>query len=149
MRASDERLAVLLVDGDRRVRAALLKLFTAAEPHWDLTAVAEPVFPEDTTPDVALVDLSRSNARQGLRLIASLSAADATVIATSARDGLQAHALAAGATVFVPKDPYVDFVKVVRSAARGTANLRTTTTPATQPPRVRTASTQHIQEGVT
>ena len=117
MHASHDRLAVLLIDGDRRVRTAMVKLFTAAEPQWDLIAAAEPICPPDLTPDIALVDLSRANLRAGLLLITSLCAANVAVLATSARDGLRADALAAGAAAFVPKDSHADFVQAVRTAA--------------------------------
>ena len=117
MQASQDRLAVLLVDGDRRVRAAMVKLFTAAEPQWDVVAAADPICPPDLTPDIALVDLSRNNLRAGLSLITSLRAANVVVLATSTRDGLRAEALAAGAAAFVPKDSHADYVQAVRTAA--------------------------------
>jgi len=117
---SQRRVTVLLVDQDRRVRAALGKLLSAVDSQWDVSAVA--VLPAllATTglPDVALIDVPMTTAAAVLSAIAELTDAAVAVVAISAYDALRGRVLEAGASTYLSKDANTDLiVQAVRAAA--------------------------------
>lgn len=125
--ARQARLSVLLVDEDRRVRTALVRLLAATDPDWEVWAVPDLAFAPPTTelPDVALIDVPGGDADPALAVIAWLSGAGVPVLAISAVDGRRQQAIGAGASMFVSKDANTELlVQAVRSAvtATGTAS---------------------------
>ena len=120
MITSQRRVTVLLVDQDRRVRAALGKLLSAVDSQWDVSAVAVLPAPLATTglPDVALIDVPMTTAAAVLSVIAKLTDAAVAVVAISAYDALRSRALEAGASTYLSKDADTDLiVQAVRAAA--------------------------------
>lgn len=117
---TSRRLTILLVDQDRRVRAALAKLLSATDPQWDVAAVAALSAPLVLTalPVVAVVDVPMVTSSPVLALISELRAATVAVVAISAYDALRGQALGAGARAFLSKDGNTDLiVEAVRAAA--------------------------------
>lgn len=125
------RLSVLLVDEDRRVRTALVRLLSATDPDLEVSAVPGlTAAPSINLPDVALVDVPRGDAAPALAVIAWLSGAGVLVLAISVVDGRRRQAIEAGASVFVSKDANTDLlVQTVRSAVKGTRAASSPTSP--------------------
>jgi DNA-binding NarL/FixJ family response regulator len=108
--SSDEndRIRLLIVDDDHRVRNALGRLLTASTGFLVVgtvdNALAAHEVAEASGPDVALVDVLLPNADDGLGLTSSLTAVGIPVVAMSIDGGMRRRALAAGAQRFLDKD---------------------------------------------
>ncbi len=105
--AAQGQLQVLVVDDDRRVRAALVGLLGAAGLTV-IEATGDPRVAQTTVqrqrPDVAVVDLALPDPQTGLVLIGLLTSTyEVPVLALSAQEGLRMAARAAGASGFVDK----------------------------------------------
>lgn len=109
---SKPRLRVLLVDQDHRVRAALVRLLSATNPDWLVSAVA--TLPTKTggldLPEIALVDVPSIDTADALAAIARLSGAAVPVLAISADDARRGDALEAGASGFLAKDANIELL---------------------------------------
>ncbi len=126
------RLSVLLVDEDRRVRTALVRLLAATDPDLDVSAVPglTAMLPSGDLPDVALVDVPRGDAAPALAVITWLSGAGIPVLAISAVDGRRQQAIGAGASVFVSKDANTELlVQAVRTAVTSAGAASPATSP--------------------
>lgn len=117
-----ERVRVLIVDDDGRVRRALRALLEAEE---GLVVVGEADAPagvlagaEALQPAVILLDLLLPSAADGLGLLPDL--ARWPVVAMSVRGGLREPALRAGARAFVEKGAVPEVLPAaLRAAAAG------------------------------
>jgi DNA-binding NtrC family response regulator len=123
LRGSEMPIRLLVVENDVRVRAAIVQtialepdLLTVAEAGDATTALA---LAGSTDPAVALVDVLLPEEVTGLALVRSLKQRPGcAVVAMSARGGLRAAALAAGAVAFVEKESDIDaLLNTVRTAA--------------------------------
>lgn len=100
--------AVLVVDDDPRVRAALSALVEGCPQLRLVGAVgsadaALAALAADGSPALALVDLMLPDERAGTELLTRLAALGVVPIALSVRGGLRDTALAAGAVEFLEK----------------------------------------------
>jgi len=118
-----ERVRVLVVDDDPRVRTALRR-FLSASPGSDVVGVAGTAtsavgVAREQTPDVALVDLLLPEAQDGLGVLRAVTGElRIPAIAISIEGGLRSSALAAGACRFLDKDSPPDLlVTALRQAA--------------------------------
>lgn len=130
--AAGRVVRVLIGDDDRRVRAALTRLLTAAGGFEVPAASGNPAdtlrLAIELRPDVAIVDLRLPDAESGLQLVSTLSALPVPVVAISSHGGLRVAALTAGAKWFVHKDGKPEVVlDAVRRAV--VSNLDPTRTP--------------------
>jgi DNA-binding NtrC family response regulator len=117
------RIRLLVVDNDVRVRAAIVQT-VALEA--DLLMVAEAAdamaalgLAGHADPSVALIDVLLPDDATGLGLVRSLNQrSGCAVVAMSVRGGLRAAALAAGAVAFVEKGSDIDaLLDTIRAAA--------------------------------
>jgi DNA-binding NarL/FixJ family response regulator len=118
-----ERLAVLVVDDDARVREGLRTLIGSAA---DLFVAGEAATPTRTLtldrqlgPDVVLLDLLLPRMSVGLQVLEALVGRGRPVVAISIASGLRDAVLAAGAFAFLEKGgPEVDrLADIIRLAA--------------------------------
>ena len=117
-----ERVRVLVVDDDPRVRTAL-RTFLCASPGFDVVGVAGTTasavdMAREQRPDVALVDLLLPEARDGLGVLRAVTGElRIPAIAISIEGGLRSSALAAGACRFLDKDSPPDLLVSALCAA--------------------------------
>ena len=122
-RGADWKVAVLVVEGDARVR---LGVRSVLESFPDLQVVGEASSARaalelvvNTPAEVVIVDLELPTAAEGQELVRELSRNGHSVVAMSIRSGLGPAALAAGAVSFVEKDGHgaASLVDAIRAAA--------------------------------
>jgi DNA-binding NarL/FixJ family response regulator len=134
----EQPVRVLVVEDDRRVRAALCGFLSAeglrvvgdAE-----TAAAALVLARERAPTVALVDVLLPEASDGLDLVRVLtSKLRIATVAISINDWVRGRALAAGAHGFLGKDdPPELLVVALRAAAAGRLSRAVTDSQAGTP----------------
>ncbi len=106
---SEERLRLLIVEGDRRVRRGLTGMLEACGRYASVEGVSTALEARDaicrTSPDVIVIDLDRPDAEAWLELIGDLRGLSArhAIAAMSDANTLRARSISAGADAFVHK----------------------------------------------
>lgn len=112
-----DRRTVLVVEPDRRVRAALGNLLTAVQEGWHVISSPAPAHAlaqvDRVTPELALVDVAVPDVEDALAVISSLSRRGTAVIALSALVAERDRALAGGAAHVLAKSASADDVLAV------------------------------------
>ena len=138
-RGADGKVAVLVIEGDARVR---LGVRSVLESFPDLQVVGEASSARaalelvvNTPADVVIVDLELPTAAEGQELVRELSRNGHSVVAMSIRSGLGPAALAAGAVSFVEKDGHgaASLVEAIRAAASHITDPQNRNIPPTVP----------------
>ncbi len=119
--AEPDRLSVLVVDGDRRVRAGLTRLMSAACRGWEVRASAEPAtaaaLVAEAAPQLAVVNIAEDQ-HASLDLIRCMSSRGVAVVALCDMSGHGLAAAACGAVTAVTKDSGADaLLTAVRDVA--------------------------------
>jgi DNA-binding NarL/FixJ family response regulator len=117
------KIAVLIVEGDARVRhgiRSLIELFPELDVLGEVASARAALdFVANAPASVVIVDLEPSAAAEDLQIVRALSQKGCSVVAMSVRSGLRSASLAAGAVAFVEKDERgaAGLVEAMRAAA--------------------------------
>jgi len=118
-----DRLRVLIVDGDRRVRQALQELLIT-EPDLEVCGTAgssRAALARVTAqrPDVALMDVLLPGPAEGLGLVTELQRLGLPVVVLTSAASLRERAADCGAAVFLEKDHNLQLIpRALRAASR-------------------------------
>lgn len=119
-----DRLRVLVIDGDRRVRQALQELLTTTEPDFEVCGTADnarTALAQATAqrPDVALLDVLLPGPAEGLDLVAELQHLGLPVVVLTSAASLRERAEDCGAAAFLEKDHNLRLIpQALRAASR-------------------------------